>query len=471
MKENYLLKNATAVEIYDDVKDLPILDYHCHLSPKEIYEDKVFSNIGEMWLGGDHYKWRLMRQAGVDEEYITGNASWRDKFKKYAEVVSLSVGNPLYSWSKMELSMYFGIDTPLNAKTADEIFDTAQKYIEENQLSPRKLIEKSNVKYICTTDDPADTLEWHVKIKRDKNFSTVVVPAFRPDNLLNIQSPDFAEYIKKFGDRNGVLINSMKNLRMVIRMSIDDFVDMGCSFSDVGIEYFPSRVYSREEASDVFWKALKGEPISDAEKDVYVGYMFNFLAGEYKKKNITMQLHLAAARNVNSALFNECGKDVGGDCIGDSVSGQALINYLDTINSKNKLPHTIIYTLNPQMNAQLASICGSYREVVPGAAWWFCDNKRGIEEVLRTMAETSYFTSFMGMITDSRSFLSYARHDYFRRILSEVLAEWVEEEDYPLSDAKLIARKICFQNVDDVIEPQVTDYLGRRIKKLYQNND
>lgn len=471
MKENYLLKNETAQEIYNSVKELPILDYHCHLSPKEIYEDKVFSNIGELWLGGDHYKWRLMRQAGVDEEYITGNKSWREKFKKYAEVVSTAGGNPLYAWSKMELSRYFGIETELNADTVDEIYDAASKYIEENSLSPRKLIEKSGVKYICTTDDPADSLEWHVKLKADKSFETVVVPAFRPDNLLNIQSPDFVEYIKKFGDRNGVLINSMKNLRMVIRMSIDDFCDMGCSFSDVGIEDFPTKVYSREEASDVFWRALKGEKISDAEKDIYIGYMFNFLAGEYKKKNITMQLHLAAARNVNTKLFEERGRDVGGDCIADAVSGKSLINYLDTICMKDKLPRTIIYTLNPQMNAELSSICGSFREVVPGAAWWFCDHKRGIEEMLKNMAETSYIGSFVGMLTDSRSFLSYARHEYFRRILSSVLAEWVEEDDFPIESAKELAYRICYKNVHDIVSERIEDYKKRRIKNLYQNND
>ncbi|MDO4460555.1 MAG: glucuronate isomerase [Clostridia bacterium] len=470
MKENYLIKNETAKEIYDSVKNLPILDYHCHLSAKDIYEDKVFSNIGEMWLGGDHYKWRLMRQAGVDEEYITGNADWRDKFRKYAEVIALSGGNPLYSWSKMELSMYFGIDTPLNGNTADEIFDAAQKYIEENQLSPRKLIQKANVQYIATTDDPADSLEWHQKLKQDKSFSTVVVPAFRPDNLLNIQSPDFADYIKRFGDRNGVLINSMKNLRMVIRMSIDDFYDMGSSFSDVGIEHFPTRVYSREEASDVFFKALNHEPISEQEKDVYIGYLFNFLAGEYKKKNFTMQLHLSAARNVNSVLFNECGRDVGGDCMGNSVDGAALLRYLDTINRKDKLPHTIIYSLNPQMNAQLATICGSFRNVVPGAAWWFCDHKRGIEDVMRSMAETSYFGSFMGMLTDSRSFLSYARHDYFRRILSSLIAEWVDEEDFEMENALQLAYKICYGNVADLVEERVKNHNIRRIIKLYQEN-
>ena len=469
MKQDYLLKSKEAKEIYASISRLPILDYHCHLSPKEIYEDKVFSNIGEMWLGGDHYKWRLMRQAGVDEEYITGNAPWREKFRKYAEVISLAAGNPLYSWSRMELSMYFGIETELNADTADSIFDEAQKYIEENELSPRKLIQKANVSYIATTDDPADTLEWHKKLKADRNFKTVVVPAFRPDNILNIQADGFADYIKRLSERVGVVIDDMKDLRIAIRLSIDDFHDMGCSFSDVGIEDFPSRVYSREEAAPVFKKALNGGIITDEEKDIYLGYMFNFLAGEYKKYSMTMQLHLAAKRNANTSLYESSGRDVGGDCVGDCVNGAQLISFLDTINSKDKLPHTIIYSLNPQMNAQLASICGSFREVVPGAAWWFCDHKRGIEDLMRTIAEESWFGSFMGMLTDSRSFLSYARHDYFRRILSSLIAEWVIEDDFPMNSARYLAYKIAYGNVADTVNPQVTDHLNRRIKKLYQD--
>lgn len=457
MRKDYLLKGDTAAELYNGIKDLPILDYHCHLSPKEILEDKVFDNIGSLWLGGDHYKWRLMRQAGVDEEFITGNAPWREKFRKYAETISMAGGNPLYSWSMMELSMYFGIDTPLNGDTADEIFDTAQKYIEENELSPRKLIKKANVEYIATTDDPADLLDYHRQLREDTSFKTVVVPAFRTDTLLNIQAPGFGEYIERLGNRIGIIIKDIGDLRIAIRLALDEFCELGCTFSDVGIVRFPSRVYTREEAAPVFLRGLAGKELSENDIDIYLGYMFNFLAGEYSKRGMTMQLHLSAMRDINTDLLNTAGRDTGGDCIGDTPDGTRIARFLDTVAQKNKLPKTIIYTLNPQLNAQLSAICGTFRNVVPGAAWWFCDHKRGIMNMMETMAEEGYFGSFMGMLTDSRSFLSYARHDYFRRLLCTLLAKWVEEDDFPMVSAEKLAERISYGNVYDTIKPTIDE--------------
>lgn len=451
MRADYLIKGASAAEIYDSVKDLPIIDYHCHLQPKEILEDKVFSNIGEMWLGGDHYKWRLMRQAGVDEEFITGSGSWRDKFRKYAQVVSMAGGNPLYSWSMMELSMYFGIDKPLNENTADEIFDEAQRYIDEKRLSPKKLIQQARVEYIATTDDPADPLDFHREIKKDKSFKTRVVPAFRPDNLFNIAAPGFASYIERFGARTGIAVKDIGRLRIALRLCLDEFQELGCAFSDLGIMDFPDRLYNREEAASVFSKALSGGSITCEEKNIYIGYLYNFLGGEYKKRGITMQLHLAALRDANTLLTETCGRDTGSDCVGDAVNGSKIAGVLNALNSRDKLPKTIIYTLNPQMNAQLAAVCGTFKDVVPGAAWWYCDHKRGITDMMETMAEEGYFGSFYGMLTDSRSFLSYARHDYFRRILSSLLGKWVEEDDFPVESAKKLAYHICYGNIKSAV--------------------
>lgn len=454
MRADYLLKGGTASLLYEEVKDLPIIDYHCHLSPQEILEDKQFSNIGQMWLGGDHYKWRLMRQAGVEEEFITGNAPWREKFRKYAQTVSMAGGNPLYSWSMMELSLYFGIDTPLNGETADEIFDRAQAYIEEQHLSPRKLIAKAGVEYIATTDDPADPLDFHRQLAADPDFPVKVVPAFRPDALFGIRNQAFPDYIKKFGDRMGILINGIEDLRIALRLCLDEFVQLGCAFSDLGIEGFPDGLHSREEAAPVFRKALGGEAVSAEEAELYVGYLYGFLAGEYKKRDMTMQLHLAAKRDANSLLTRTCGKDTGSDCVGDPIDGSKIIRLLDSLNSGEKLPKTILYSLNPVSNAQLAAICGTFRDVLPGAAWWFCDHRCGIQDLMETMAEEGYFGSFLGMLTDSRSFLSYARHDYFRRILCSLLAKWVDEEDFPLESAKKLARKISFENIRDRVTPR-----------------
>ena len=461
MRENYLLNNKSAEIIYDEIKALPILDYHCHLSITEIIEDKIFDNIGKMWLGGDHYKWRLMRQAGIDEKHITGDAPWKEKFKKYAQVAALAGGNPLFNWNAMELSMYFDIDTPLNGDTADEIFDRAQKYIEANQLSPRKLIKKADVKYIATTDDPADTLDFHRNLQGDKDFDVFIAPAFRPDNLFNIHKNEFTAYVERFGSKYGIKICNLSDLRIALRLSLDEFVSLGCTYSDIGIEKFPTKIYSRDEASEVFIKALNGNEITDCDCDIYIGYMYNFLAGECKRHEITMQLHLSSKRDANSLLTDTCGRDAGSDCVGDIVEVNKLVNILDTLTKKDKLPKTIIYTLNPLMNGYMASVCGTFKDVVPGAAWWFCDHKRGILDVMEAMAEQGYFGSFMGMLTDSRSFLSYARHDYFRRILASLIGKWIEEDDFSVESGKLLAYKISYGNTYDRISPRMKEVLAR----------
>lgn len=451
MTDNYLLKTAEAREIYSKIKNLPIIDYHCHLSPKEIFEDKPFSNIGEMWLGGDHYKWRLMRTAGIDERYITGDTDWREKFIKYAAALELAAGNPLYHWSHMELSMFFGIDKPLKSDNAAEIYDEANAFIAENRLSPRKLIEQSKVESLCTTDDIIDTLEFHKKIKEDKSFKTRVLPSFRTDNLLLVRRAGYLDYIKKLAEVSGTEITDLESLKAAVIKRLDFFCLNGCRFTDVGIPYFPDRIADEPSADDIFKKALAGAEISDAEYSGFIGNMYLFLAAEYKKRNLVMQMHLAVYRNANSNLFAALGADCGVDCVGDEISGTALIHMLDAINKTGGMPQTIIYTLNPSNAAQIASVAGAFPNVKCGAAWWFCDHKRGIEDEIKVIAENGCLGEFYGMLTDSRSFLSYARHDYFRRILCNLIGEWVESGEYDGGSAERLAAKICYENIKEAL--------------------
>ncbi len=451
MKERFLLYNETAAYLYEKVKDLPIYDYHCHLSPKEIYEDKVFDNIGEMWLAGDHYKWRLMRQAGVDERFITGSASWHDKFIAFAKTIQCAAGNPLYHWSMMELSMFFDIDTPLDSSTAEAIWEAANAVIWEKQLSPRKLIRKAGVAYIATTDDVADTLYYHELLQKDPNFDVMVAPSFRTDQLLLIRRKDYREYITRLSAAAGVMIRDIEGLLQALERQLTRFLAMGCKFTDVGIPDFPLRVSSKMEADQTFSKALRGEEINDYEYNGFLGYMYTVLGRLYKQNQLVMQWHLAVLRNTNSTLYKTLGPDCGGDCVGDVIAGSDIAKMLDVLERLDALPETILYTLNGAMLRQLCSVAGSFRGVHIGAAWWFEDHKQGIDETICTIAQTGYIDSFLGMLTDSRSFLSYARHDYFRRILCSRLGEFVEKEEFPVLSAQQIARNICVSNIKKLI--------------------
>lgn len=450
--DNVFLQNDSAKKLYKIVSDLPIIDYHCHISTKEIYEDKPFNNIGEMWLSGDHYKWRLMRAYGISEEYITGNMPWKEKFKKYAEVIATAAGNPLYHWSHMELKKYFKINMPLNQETADEIWGLANAVISENQLSPRKLIKASNVEYIGTTDDVLDPLTYHKLIRDDKDFKTIVAPSFRTDNLLLIKKEGYAKYIKDLTLISGIKISGFEDFIKVIKLRLDYFCEVGCRFSDIGIPYFPNCIGTLEQANFAFLKALNKQVIFDEEFNRFLGYMYVFLAGEYKKRNMIMQLHIAVKRNANTQIYNELGADCGGDCTGDLIQAEAIANILDAINTKTGLPKTIIYTLNPTMYYSLSTIAGSFKNVVLGAAWWFCDHKRGIEEQLSIFSETGHLGSFLGMLTDSRSFLSYARHDYFRRILCNYIGGLIEKGEFADGEcAEKLIKAICYTNIQKAI--------------------
>lgn len=452
MQKYAFLRNETAKKLYENAKNLPIIDYHCHLSPKEIYEDKPFNNIGEIWLSGDHYKWRLMRTAGIDEDYITGDkTSYKEKFIQYAKAVEFAAGHPLYHWSHMELMMYFGIEKALNAESAEEIWDEANSYIQETQMSPRKLIEKSNVEVICTTDDIADSLLWHEKIAEDSSFKTKVLPSFRTDNVLLIRREGYDEYIKRLSESVGFEITDFTSLKKAIKSRLQYFCHHGCRVSDLGIPVFPNRIATDCQCDSIFKTALSGGEISDSDYNGFIGNMYLFLNGLYKENNIISQWHLAVVRNSNSVLAQKLGADCGVDCVGNTINGNDLIMMLDAINKTSGLPETIIYSLNESNIAQIACIAAAFPRVRSGAAWWFCDHKRGIEEQIKVISENASLGTFYGMLTDSRSFLSYARHDYFRQILCSVVGEWIQSGEYDMGSAQKLIEKICYKNIKEAI--------------------
>lgn len=448
MRDDYLLRSDLARSLYEAAKDYPIYDYHCHLNPREIYEDRPFDNIGEIWLAGDHYKWRMMRGAGVEERRITGDASFKEKFLAYASVLPGAVGNPLSVWSQAELKTCFHIDKPLNADTAEEIWEEANAYIRETKLSPRKLIKQFSVAFIGTTDDPCDTLEYHQLLAMDPTFDVKVTPSFRTDNLLSVRRAGYVEYLSRLSEASGVSITSFETFLTAIEKRIVFFKEKGCAFSDVGMADFPNRIASPREAAETFAAILGGQGIDDGAYMGFLGRMFVELGRLYRKHRLVMQLHLAAYRNPNGELFARLGADCGCDCIGQAVDGADLIAILDGIQNEGGLPETIVYTLNPAMNDQLASIAGSFRGVKLGAAWWFNDHTDGIVKVLHTVSSIGYLGAFYGMLTDSRSFLSYPRHDYFRRILCSFVAELYESGQ--VADVNALPgliENVCYKNI------------------------
>ena len=445
-----VLKTKYARKFYDSVKDLPIIDYHCHLSPKEIYEDKPFTDIGEMWLAGDHYKWRLMRAYGIDEKYITGDADMHEKFMYFAKAVGEAYGNPIKDWVALELEFFFGISLPLNEDTAQQIWDKANEVIVQKQLSPRKLIAMANVEYIATTDDPCDSLEYHELIAKDDSIKAKVVPSFRVDNIVLAKDKNYTDYIARLGEASGIKIKGLEDLEQAVAKRMDYFVARGCKFSDIGVQGFPESISDFKEADKTFKSLLKSKEVEDKEYDGFLGYLYTFFGKEYAKRKMVMQLHLAVTRNSNSAMFKQCGKDAGFDCVGDSFDVARIRRYIDNLNSENSLPKTIIYTLNPTMYYPLVTMCGAFRNVVLGISWWFCDHKRGMYETLETLSELSHISSLVGMLTDSRSFLSYTRHDYYRQIVCDFLGGLVrdDEDKYAVN----VAKALCYQNAKNLVE-------------------
>lgn len=450
--ENIFLQSETSRKIYNKISSLPIIDYHCHLSPKEIFEDKPFENIGQVWLGGDHYKWRLMRATGIDEKYITGDSTDKEKFLHYANALEFAIGNPLYHWSHMELKQFFEINEPLTSENAEEIWEKANQHIQKTKMSPRKLISSSNVEYIATTDDIIDTLEYHKQIADDNSFDTVVSPSFRTDNLFLYKTDGYIDYISKLSEVSGIEVTNLNTLKKALENRLDYFCSFDCKLTDIGIERFPKTIGNDDEADIIFKKTLSRKNVDIDEYDKFISNIYIFLAKLYKERNLIMQLHLAVKRNASTAMFNSLGRDVGGDCVGEPISVNNIVQVLDAMHMSDSLPETIIYTLNPTIYYEIATSIRSFRNVSLGAAWWFCDHFNGIKEQLKVYSDTANLNTFYGMLTDSRSFLSYARHDYFRRILASYIGDIVDGGQFaPVKNAYKIAENISYYNIKNKI--------------------
>jgi len=455
MDDNFLLKNDAAVKLYHDyAKHMPIYDYHCHLSPKEIAENKSFKNITEIWLAGDHYKWRALRSNGIDEEYITGGASDYEKFKAWARTLPYCLGNPLYHWSHLELKRYFNIDSLINEDTADEIWEKANELLGTEDFTVRSLIKRSNVKVICTTDDAIDSLEYHRQIKEDKDFGVKVLPTFRPDKGLNIENEGFIQWVEKLSEVSGIKIKSYDDFIDALYNRVEFFHKEGCRISDHAIDDMFFEEAREEEVDTIFKKALKGEKLSQVELAQYKTMTLVKLAKKFSELNWAMQLHIGAMRNNNSKMFKQLGPDTGFDSINDGNIARSLSRLLDKMNSQEGLPKTILYTLNAKDNDVLGTMIGNFQDgSIPGklqfgTAWWFNDQKDGMEKQMISLANLGLLSRFVGMVTDSRSFLSFTRHEYFRRVLCNLIGTWAEEGEVPY-DFDLLGRMvqdICFNN-------------------------
>lgn len=439
MDKDFLLTTKSAKTLYHNyAAQMPIIDYHCHIDAAEILDDKRFKNLTEIWLGGDHYKWRLMRACGVREAYITGRASGKEKFLAFADVLPKAIGNPIYHWAHIELQRFFGITKPLSPKTAGEIWDKTSDMLKNDKtLSARGIIGRMNVETIVTTDDPVDSLKSHYELARDRSFDTEVLPAFRPDAAMNIESPGFAEYIQKLGAVSKRDINSFDDLVTSLKERIKHFKQHGCKAADHGmlkLVYAPS---SEKEVGEIFKKALTGNPVTPLEVDKFKYALLTILAKEYVRLNWVMELHLGVIRDVNSPMFDNLGANTGFDCIGVRVNIPQLARVLNALNINTALPRTLIFSIAPSDNAAINTLTacfgmeGKKGAVQQGSAWWFNDSLGGMRAQLQAFAENGVLGNFIGMLTDSRSFTSYPRHEYFRRILCGYIGELADTGLYP----------------------------------------
>ena len=465
LDKDFCLYNDTAKHLFHDyAEDLPIIDYHCHISPQEIYEDRRYDNIAQIWLGGknpdgsyfgDHYKWRVMRSNGVPEDKITGDAPAFEKFLEFAKALEMAIGNPMYHWSNLELKKYFGITEPLTEDNAKEIWDkTCEMLKNDPELSVRGIIRKSKVDYIGTTDDPTDTLEWHEKLaKEDLGF--IVCPSFRPDKAINITKAGFTDYISKLAKCVGKdSLDTTEAVCNALGERIDFFKAHGCKASDHGLDYIPFRKGSDAEADEALRKALKGEAVGLEEAEIYQTKILLYLAKKYHKENIAMEIHYSCTRNINEKMFDIEGPDTGYDMIAKSNCYDEVAALFSELDKTGELPKTILFSLDHNDFNQLASCIGGFQsDEIPGkmqlgAAWWFLDTKDGMEEQMKSLGNLGLLGNFIGMLTDSRSFLSYTRHDYFRRIACNLIGKWVEDGEYPNNEKSLkkIVEGISYYN-------------------------
>lgn len=455
MDDDFLLDTPSAKKLFHEYAEhMPICDYHCHLSPKEIYENRQPENISQLWLSGDHYKWRAMRSAGVEEKYCTGDAAPKEKFEKFAYALQYCIGNPLYHWAHIELQRYFGIDTPLNAQTAQDIYERANQAIASGDFRPQSLIKKSNVKVVCTTDDPVDNLEYHKLLKGTAGFDCKVLPSFRPDKALNIHLDGFAEYIKTLGESAKVEIQSYRDVIDALLKRADYFDSVGCKVSDQAFEYVPFAKAEDEEIERIFKKAMNGERITAEESDKYRTPVLLALGKKYHQLGWAMEIHIGAIRNNSTRMFEKLGADTGFDSVGDCEIAITLSRFLDALDYENALPKTILFNLNDKDNTVLATMLGNFQsseadsKIQFGPAWWFLDTMDGMTNQMKALGNLGVLGKFVGMETDSRSFTSYGRHEYFRRIMCRLLGRWVEDGWYAFDEdiLKEIIQGICYNN-------------------------
>ncbi|MFD2213440.1 glucuronate isomerase [Metabacillus endolithicus] len=461
MGENFLLSTKTAVELYNKyAKEMPIIDYHCHLSPKEIYENKRFKNITEAWLYGDHYKWRAMRSNGVDEEYITGNASDYDKFLAWTKTVPMTIGNPLYNWTHLELQRFFGINEILNEKSAPDIWEKVNSLLAQDDFTAQALIKKSKVEVVCTTDDPTDTLEYHQKLQENNEFGVKVLPSFRPDKGLEINRDGFLEWVGKLSEASGQSVTNYSEYLKALKERIEFFHSLGGRVSDHALDSMMYEAASEEEVSEIFAKGLKGEKVSLEEEKQFKSYTLTFLGEQYARLGWVMQYHMHALRNNNTRMFKQLGPDTGFDSMNDGEVAKPLCQLLDSLDQKYALPKTVLYSLNPKDNYVIGSVIGSFQgggtpgKIQFGTAWWFNDQKDGMLDQMKALANLGLFSRFIGMLTDSRSFLSYTRHEYFRRLVCDLIGQWVENGEYPYDEEALssIIQGICYNNAKEYFQ-------------------
>ncbi|MUP44854.1 glucuronate isomerase [Gramella sp. BOM4] len=460
IKDNFLLQNKYAEELYKKYAEKqPIIDYHNHLPPKDIAEDRNFENITQVWLYGDHYKWRAMRTMGVDEKYITGDASDKEKFMAWAKTVPHTLRNPLYHWTHLELKRYFGIDELLNEESAERIYEGVNRQLQLPENSCRGLLKKMNVKTLCTTEDPVDTLEYHQQLA-ESDFSIKVSTAFRPDKSIMIENENYSDYMKELGKAADMTINSYDGLKKALRSRIEYFHENGCRLCDHGLNYISFKEFSAEEINSIFNKKLKGEEISDLEAEKFHTAILLFLCETYHEFGWVQQFHLGALRNNNKRMLKELGPDTGWDSIADYSQAENLSAFLDALDGMDTLTKTILYNLNPSDNEIFATMIGNFNDgsikgkVQFGSGWWFLDQKDGIIKQLNALSNMGLVSCFIGMLTDSRSFLSFPRHEYFRRVLCNLFGEEMENGELP-EDLELVGQtiaNICYNNAEEYFD-------------------
>lgn len=456
LTENFLLNNKPAQELYFNyAKEMPIFDYHCHLSPKEIWENKPFENITQAWLGGDHYKWRALRLNGMKEEYITGNASDEEKFLAWAETVPKTIGNPLYHWTHMELKNYFNIHHQLDETNGKQIWEECNQQLQQEGFTPRALIERSNVHAVGTTDDPTDNLMYHKKLRADESFQVKVIPTFRPDGAIKIEEDSFADWVSKLANVTDRTIPALEDFLESLKERAEYFHDHGCRASDHDMTEVPYEEADIIEVENIFQKGLNNIELSKLEISKYKTFLMTWLGKEYARLGWAMQLHIGVMRSNNTRMLQKIGPNTGFDSIGDQKIAYTTSRLLDALDKKESLPKTILYSVNPNDNYILASMIGNFTEsgikgkVQFGSAWWFNDHIDGMKKQLIDLASVGLLSNFIGMLTDSRSFLSYPRHDYFRRILCNIIGTWINEGQLPEDMERWgqIVQDICYNNV------------------------